>query len=252
MPPYDQWAEFYDFSEGDRSIFIDFYSSLITDSTRSLLDLGCGTGMITTVLAERIAKLNSGYSGIRITGLDESSEMLRIARARDTRIEWVHGNFCSPRVNGRYDLVISCFYVLHNLLTEDELAATFRAVRQLLTSQGVFAFDLYQPNLPLLSQPRSKLIRSVTSECGQLFEVRDDWSFDAVSRVLTVDRRLVPAGEPDAALGNLRMRLRQYFPDDINRLLAGAGLSIVQRFGDFDRSPFTSTAGKQVLVCRGA
>jgi len=135
------------------------------------------------------------------------------------------------------------------LLTNDELTSTFRAVRQLLTLRGVFAFDIYQPNPFYLSRPRSQLIRSVTNNSGQLCEVRDDWSYDSASRVLTVDRRLVAAGETDRSLGNLRILLRQYFPDEVHRHLAEAGLSVLQRYGDFDRSPFTSASKKQILVC---
>src|SRR5690242_16588646 len=110
MPPiYDQWAQCYDLSEGNRAVFIDFYSSMIRANTRSLIEFGCGTGVITSALGRRLADQHGGYDAVRVTGLDESEEMLRMARQRDGRIEWVHGNFCAPPVTGEYDLVICPF-----------------------------------------------------------------------------------------------------------------------------------------------
>ena len=251
MPPYDEWARFYDFTEGDRSKLIDFYGSLISKRTRSLLELGCGTGAVTLALAQRI--LECGAEGVRITGLDESPEMLRRARARSSEIEWVLGDLRSPPVHGSYDLIVCCFYALHNLLSEHDLSAAFAAVERLLSANGIFAFDVYQPNIAYLSQPRQdKLIYSIADADGRKFEVRDDWDFDAASRILTIDRRLVPADDRQATLGNLRIRLRQYFPDEIDRLLAMAGLSVVQRFGDLDRSAFDGRAKNQVVICRRA
>jgi SAM-dependent methyltransferase len=251
MPPYDEWANCYDMSEGDRAQHIRFYGGLITAETRSLLELGCGTGVITTALAQGMARHQSGWSGIRVTGLDESAEMLRIARARENRIEWVLGNFCSPPVVGPYDLVICCFYALQNLLSEGELAATFYSMRRLLTDHGIVAFDLYQPNLSALARPQvDRLIRTITNDRGEVLEVREDRSFDPGSRVLTADRRLVQVGSlDDAPLGHLRIHLRQYFPREINRLLKGSGLSVKQRFGDFDRSEFTIESKNQILIC---
>lgn len=248
-PPYDEWAPFYDFSEGDRSAFIAFYGSLISSKTRSLLELGCGTGVITIALARRIAQQSEADAAIRITGLDQSAEMLRLARARDERIEWVLGDFQSPPLDGAYDLVICCFYALHNLVTEGELAATFRAVRRLLTPDGVFAFDMYQSNLAYLDRPRSKVVRALTDGGGQHFDLCDDWSYDKGSRILLLDRRLVPAGQSTPVLGHLRIRLRQYFPQEIDRLLAEAGLAVLHRYGGLDRSPFTAASVNQIVLC---
>src|ERR1700704_5093944 len=145
-PIYDQWAKFYDLAEGDRSVFINFYSTLITSETRSLLEFGCGTGVITTALAQCMARHHDGYAGLRVVGLDESAEMLRIARDRDRRIEWVLGDFRLPPVGGEYDLVICCFNVLQMMLDEQDVSAVFRAARGHLKHDGSFAFDLYQPN----------------------------------------------------------------------------------------------------------
>ena len=56
----------------------------ITDPA-AVHDLGCGTGTITRIIAER-------FRGARVTGLDSSPEMLAKARAEPSSIEWVRAD----------------------------------------------------------------------------------------------------------------------------------------------------------------
>jgi SAM-dependent methyltransferase len=248
---YDRWANYYDIAEGDRSIFVDLYGSLITGEIRSLLELGCGTGVITMALARRMAQRGNGNVALRVTGLDESVEMLRIARSRDQRIEWVLGDFRSPSLKGTYDLVICCNNSLQLLLSDDDLGAAFRAARQLLAPGGIFAFDIYQPNSAYLSAGQTdRLVFSVADDRGRPLEVREDFSYDTASRILSVSRRLRETGEASALRATIHYRLRQYFASDIDRLLEDAGFAVAERYGDFDRSPFTSRSKKQILVCQ--
>ena len=248
---YDGWAHYYDIAEGDRSAFVELYGSLITDRVRSLLELGCGTGVITVAMAQRMARLGNRNVDLRVTGLDEAAEMLRIARARDERIEWVLGDFRSPPLSGAYNLIICCNNSLQLLLSDNDLGAAFQAARQLLAPGGVFAFDIYQPNLAYLSAGQTdRLVFSVMDDRGRSLEVRENFVYDAASRILTVDRRLREAGEAGVVLATINYRLRQYFAGDIERLLKDAGLAIAERYGDFDRSPFTARSKKQILVCQ--
>ncbi len=54
-------------------------------SVRRAVDLGCGTGELTALLASR-------FPSARVTGLDSSEEMLARARARHAGIEFVRGD----------------------------------------------------------------------------------------------------------------------------------------------------------------
>ena len=64
-----------------------FYQDLITERTRSILELGCGTGVVTIALADRLMEQRGSLAGTRIVGLDVAAEMFQIARRRDSRIE---------------------------------------------------------------------------------------------------------------------------------------------------------------------
>jgi ubiquinone/menaquinone biosynthesis C-methylase UbiE len=250
---YDHWAEYYDVAEGDRNLFLKFYVPMIGPAIRSVLELGCGTGVITTALAKRMAVIHRGNAEIRVTGLDESAEMLRVARTRDNQIEWVLGDFRNPPLQGEYDLIICPFNALQFMLNEQDLQNSLRAARRHLKPDGRFAFDIYQPNLAYLATPQAdRLVRSVRGSHGEALELRDAFVYDATSRVMTLEWRLIDPRRPILPLAKIVYHLRQYFAPEIESALKSTGLCISERYGDFDRSTFTAASKRQVLVCRRA
>ena len=194
--PYDDWADYYDLTDADRAPFIEFYRGLATDQTESLLELGCGTGTITIALAGEIARRQEPSDAVRFVGVDESSRMLTVARARDARVDWINGDIRSLPVGGSFDLVISCFNTLQHLLADGDLALAFREARRILAADGTFAFDMYRPNLDYLVTPQeNRLARAVTDDRGRRLQIREDTRDHADSRVLTIEWRLVEEGE---------------------------------------------------------
>lgn len=248
--PFDSWADFYDLTDADRGASIDFYRRLVTDQTRSLLELGCGTGTITIALATAMQARTGGPDTIRVVGLDQSREMLRVARSRDPHIDWVLGDMRAPNIDGPFDLVISPFNTLQYLLRDEDLAQAFRSVRHLISDRGIFAFDIYQPNPEYLANPQTdRLARSVTDPDGRRLEIREDTSYDPDSLVLTVNWRLVETDDGRPPLASTTHRMRQFAAADVDRILAEAGLEGRERYGGLDRSPFTGASKKQVVVC---
>lgn len=65
-----------------------------------IVDLGCGAGNVTRLLAER-------WLAARIVGVDHSREMLDQARATSSRIEWVEADLASWESDGGVDLLFS-------------------------------------------------------------------------------------------------------------------------------------------------
>lgn len=245
---YDAWASYYDLTDADRSAHIEFYTGLLTDRTRSVLELGCGTGSVVQQVALRLKTL--GIAQPRCVGVDLSDGMLQIARHRDSRIAWVYGDMRSPPVQGPYDLVYCCFHTLQMLPTEADLLQTFQAARGLIAPSGLFAFDIYQPNVPYIEVPaRNRLARAIETPDGRNLEIREDTEFDPEIQVLVLDWRLVERGG-GPPLARMRIRVRQFYPEEVDRALGSTGFVVQERFGDLDRSRFTPTSKRQVLVCR--
>jgi SAM-dependent methyltransferase len=130
-------AAVYDTVEGDRSD-LDLYVCLVAEfGARAVLDVGCGTGSLACVLAER---------GVQVVGLDPAAASLDVARGKPhaERVRWLHGDAASlPPL--QVDLATMTANVAQVFLTDEEWAATLRAVRAALRPGGRLAFESRRP-----------------------------------------------------------------------------------------------------------
>ena len=104
-----------------------------------VLDLGCGTGSLTTELCKR------GYDMI---GADASFEMLTIAREKalqeglQDKILYLLQDMREFELYGTVQSIICTCDSLNYLLEEDDLAEVFRLAENYLEPPGLFMFDM--------------------------------------------------------------------------------------------------------------
>jgi len=67
---------------------LDLMAQIAATEPKHIFDLGCGTGALTRILAER-------WPGAQITGIDQSPQMLARARAEPSDIAWIEGDIAS-------------------------------------------------------------------------------------------------------------------------------------------------------------
>ena len=121
-------VELYDI-ENSRGADTDFYVRLAADlDAHTILDLGCGTGVLTRELA---------VPGRHVIGVDPAAAMLAIARRQPgaERVEWVEGD--SRALNTpQADLVVMTGNVAQVFLDDAELATTLGNIRAALRPGG--------------------------------------------------------------------------------------------------------------------
>ena len=101
-----------------------------------LLDLGCGTGKMTRLLAE------AGYDMI---GMDSSEEMLGIAMEQEDEasgILYLNQDMREFELYGTVKAVVSVCDSMNYLADEEELLDVLKLVNNYLDPGGVFIFDL--------------------------------------------------------------------------------------------------------------
>lgn len=102
----------------------------------TILDLGCGTGTLTELLARR------GYDMI---GIDNAQEMLQIAMDKRSRsgldILYLMQDMRSFELYGAVGAVISVCDSVNYLLEAEDVVQTFRLVNNYLLPGGIFIFD---------------------------------------------------------------------------------------------------------------
>lgn len=103
------------------------------DAKIRVLDLGAGTGLLSSIVAER-------FPSSRVTLVDLSVEMLRVARRRFTgangRFEFRNMDYARKPLPRGYDLVVSALSIHH--LTHGDKKELFEKVHDSLAEGGYF------------------------------------------------------------------------------------------------------------------
>ncbi len=139
MPcPYDDFAWFYDrywneeFHDIAFPILDRIWLPRVVDGAR-ILDVCCGTGFLARLLARR---------GFRVTGLDQSPEMIEFARRHAPDAEFQVADAAAFQPSQEYDAAVSTFDSLNHILEPAALEAAFRNTAGALKTGAPFAFDV--------------------------------------------------------------------------------------------------------------
>ena len=138
---FDLWSDSYDVSvrqadesnqypfAGYASLMNTIYGTIMNDSPAKVFDVGFGTALLTSKLYD---------AGNRITGIDFSSEMLKIASSKMPTahlMQWDFSLGIPPVLNNQsFDFIIST-YALHHL-TDDAKVDFIIALLSFLKPQG--------------------------------------------------------------------------------------------------------------------
>ena len=109
----------------------DVLNLIETEGVHDVIDLGCGTGILTKALADK---------GFNVKGLDSSEDMLKTARANFPEIEFSQADATNFSVNEKVDLVFSNA-VLHWIDKSKQLSM-MKGVYEALRPGGQFVFEM--------------------------------------------------------------------------------------------------------------
>ena len=224
---------------------VPFYVDLARQQAGAVLELACGTGQLTIPVAAL---------GLPTVGLDQSRPMLmaasRRASAASASVALVQGDMRDFALDRDFNLIFVARNSLLHLLSTADLLAALTAVRRHLSPGGVFAFDIFNPNVSLLARPagqRFPVMEVTTATWGPLrVEATND--YDPASQVNRSTWFISTADRPDAWI--VPLVLRSIFPQELPLLLSAAGFELVSRFGELSRAPFGPGSRVQVCLCR--
>ena len=223
-----------------------------------VLDLGCGTGKMTRLLAQ------AGYDMI---GVDSAPEMLEIALEQETaprpgRMQEAYGRMERPRegrdilylcqdlrefeLYGTVAAVVSVCDSMNYLLEEEELFAVFRLVNNYLDPGGIFIFDMNT-----LYKYRELL--GETTICENREEGSFIWEnyFDEEEQVNEYDLTLY-VREADGRYQRFEEThyQRGYCLDTVRRLMEEAGMEFVAVYDAFTREAPREDSERIYFVAR--
>ncbi len=201
-----------------------------------VLDLGCGAGRHLEEM-ERI--------GYRATGLDLSRPLIEAARRSVPRVHLVRGDMRQPPFRtDSFDVVTSYFTSFGYFDDEDEDLDVLREVRRVLRAGGRFLLDFLNADHVVANLKTED--RRMASGTDVVQERR------LVNGGRIVEKRITLTSTDGSSRREFVERVRLYRPRELTSMLRSSGLVPGPSFGGYDRTPFSGTATRYILVARAA
>lgn len=132
---YNKIAKYYDEVIGkgfETNEYLNRRIKKYNADVRSVLELGCGTGN----------NLLTFDKNIKLTGVDISGEMLKIAKRKVPTCRFYRKDIRDFNSDKKFDLVICLYDTLNHILLFSEWKKLFARVHRFLNDGGLFIFDI--------------------------------------------------------------------------------------------------------------
>ena len=196
------------------------------------LELGVGTGRLALPLSRR---------GVRVHGIELSPAMVDELRAKPGAdgVGVTIGDFATTKVDRTFTLAYLVRNTIMNLTTQDEQVECFRTVAAHLEPGGRFVVEVIVPALRNLPPGETVRAFTLTPEHLGFEEFVDLAAQTSVSHhYWVVDGRLETFSAP----------FRYVWPSELDLMARLAGMTLRERWSDWNREPFTSDSPSHVSV----
>lgn len=229
----DRWAETYDGSGWGFVPEVELLAELAGDGR--VLELAIGTGRVGVPLAQR---------GVAVEGIEASAAMVTKMREKPggADIPVVIGDMADVEVDGAFRMAYLVYNTLFNLITQERQIDCFRNVARVLEPGGAFVLECFVPDLASFDRGQRIETRYVTADSASI----NVYAHDPVAQ--RYDKQSITFGADGVRM--LPTALRYSWPSEMDLMARLAGFRLAERYGDWDRRPFTATSGSHVSIYR--
>jgi len=228
-------AEAYDLGSPEmwEPALLDTTANFLADAARggAALEFAIGTGRVAIPLSER---------GVDVHGVDISEDMIAHLRAKAgaRSIATTVGDCATVRVPGSFSLVYLVYNALSNLTSQAEQVECFRNASRHLDPGGRLVVEMWVPDLRRFP-PGAVALPFDVSESHVGLDTIDVATQRGVSHhFIIVGDRIAQFDSP----------YRYAWPAEMDLMAQLAGLTLRERWADWDRSPFTSESTNGISV----
>lgn len=230
--------------DGEVALLERVFGTYYPSGVRKILDLGCGTGNHAIRFAQR------GYT---VFGVDQSEEMLAVARTKahnsSAPVRWICSSVEGFETAERFDAVIMMFAVLGYHTSNAAVLKALGTARRHLVSGGLFVCDVWYGPAVLMQRPGDR-IRIVDTGTHTTLRATGG-ELDLFSQTCRVDYRLWELAEDRVIARTSETHIMRYFfPQELALFLdvAGFHLERIGAFPDWDRMPDETTWNVMVVA----
>ena len=211
------------------SVIVDFLAAVAGNGPA--LEFGIGTGRIALPFASR---------GVAVSGIDLSEAMVTRLRAKPggDELDVTLGDFARTRVDGSFSLVYLVANTIMNLTTQDEQVACFENAAAHLEPGGRFVIEVIVPGWQRLP-PGERFQAFDVSPRHLGFDEIDVVTQASVSHHYWIENGRVDVFSP---------RFRYVWPAELDLMARIAGMSLRERWGGWNREPFTAESRSHLSV----
>ena len=248
---YDFLAVYYDQIHASLTADISPILELTKEGNGPVLELGCGSGRIVLPLAE---------AGVQVTGIDNSAEMIEIARRKLASIpeaaqqlvtlqEGDMTDLASTAIAGRFDLTLITFNTLFHFRPA-EVARIFKGVASLSAPGARLFVDVANPflieNVNYSSEPEFETLL-VDERTGRRLE---QWSVSSLNRdSQTLDVSWIfRVPEEDSVPRTVEVAYYYQYPHQYAMLLEQSGFGLAKIMGNYSLEPFEEESERLLLL----
>ena len=207
-----------------------------------VLDLGCGTGSMTEMLA------SSGYDMI---GVDNAEEMLEIAMEKKVEsghdILYLLQDMREFELYGTVRAVISACDSVNYITDDEDLTEVFRLVNNYLDPEGLFVFD-FNTEYKYREILGEQTIAEEREECSFIW----DNYYDEEEQINEYDLALfIPEGKDGLYRKYEEVHYqRAYELELVKELLEKAGMEFVTAYDAFTKNPVNEKSERIYVIAR--
>ena len=228
----DAAAHYDDDKRGDEESAALFLAEFAIDGTA--LEFAIGTGRIAPPLTAQ---------GVRVDGIELSPHMVEKLRAKPEgrNINVIVGDMSSATTDRQYPLVYLVYNTIFNLLTADDQIHCFENAARHLTKDGVFVVETALPHVWISpNKPDYVHAEYVGKETVGLDVAR----YDPVTQLL--EENHVQFTSQGMSMSPIVCRL--ITPGEMDLMARIAGMRLIQRFANWERSAFDISSKMHVSV----
>jgi len=238
-------GQHYDSMVRSRKLYnrVQFFVKQVKKYGDSVLELACGTGEIAIPIAK---------AGMSVMGIDFSEKMLaqamRKSKEKSLVIDWIKLDMINFSLNKKFTSIIMPGAAMNWILNYKDIESCLSCVKTHLTQNGRFIFDVFNPNLEILLRNPSQTypMYEYPDPHGEgTVVVSGSNSYDKVTQI----SHFISYYKIDNKEIIKKIKLRMFFPQELDALLHYNELIIDHKYGTFNEGPFSSDSNHQIIIC---